>query len=241
MPRSHESRNAPIGGQRNGRIQKTKPLLVAIVGGSGAGKSWLAEKLQSAFGPKATRISLDNFYRDRSTLSLAQRERINFDNPRAIDWPCFEAALKECLAGRDLTLPRYDFKSHCRCREKTQLASAMLVIVEGLWLLHRPSLRRLFDLRIFIECSTHLRLKRRMNRDAARRGRTKRSVRRQFRDAVEPMHARFVAPQKKWADAVLHVPFGNDAVRGLVERLEELRKHSMLDRPNMGPTPLRAD
>ena len=210
--------------QRNGGIKKKKPLLVAIVGGSGAGKSWLAEKLQSAFGREATRISLDNFYRDRSTLSLAQRERINFDNPRAIDWPCFEDALRECLAGRRIVVPQYDFTNHCRCRQRTQLASTELVIVEGLWLLRRPSLRRLFALRIFIDCPTRLRLERRLNRDAALRGRTTHSVRRQFRQMVEPMHARFVAPQKRWADAILHAPFGSEDVRRLVERMRNLNR-----------------
>ena len=205
------------------KSRKTRPVLVAIVGGSGAGKSWLAEKLQSAFGGKATRISLDSFYLDRSRLSLAQRQRINFDHPRAIDWPCFENALKACLAGSRIVVPEYDFASHCRSQRRVPIDSKELVIVEGLWLLRRPSLRRLFALRIFIECSTHLRLERRLGRDAALRGRTTGSVRRQFRDTVAPMHARFVAPQKRWADAILRAPFGGKEVRGLAERLRGLK------------------
>src|SRR5439155_9499390 len=126
---------------------KRSPFLVAIVGGSGSGKTWLAEKLQAALAGKAARLSLDDFYRDRSHVAPARRAKINFDNPGAIDWAGFERVLRECAAGKAASLPCYDFKTHCRLRTSKRLPPRPVILVDGLWLLRRPSLRRLFGLR----------------------------------------------------------------------------------------------
>ena len=72
-----------------------QPKLVAIVGGSGAGKTWLADRLQQSFGKRAARLSLDDFYHDFSNLPHSRRTRVNFDHPRAIDWPRVETALRD--------------------------------------------------------------------------------------------------------------------------------------------------
>jgi uridine kinase len=199
--------------------------MVAIVGGSGAGKTWLAEKLQRTFGTMGTRISLDDFYRDRSGLSAARRAKINFDNPVAIDWASLETALNHLQNNQSTPLPCYDFKTHCRLTRKKILQPKPIVLVDGLWLLRRPRLRGLFDLKIFVECPSQTRLQRRLIRDLVLRGRTAASVREQFRDTVEPMHAKFVAPQKRWADIVLPADFGEHEVRCLTEAIKIATDH----------------
>jgi len=195
--------------------------LIAIVGGSGAGKTWLADRLQQALGPEACRLSLDNFYRDRSHLPLARREQINFDHPRAIDWPCLERVLKDCRVGRATHLPHYDFTSHTRLRTDPSWRPKPLIIADGLWLLRRPAVRRLFDLRIFLDCPAELRLRRRLTRDARERGRSRASVRRQFQATVTPMHERYVAPQAGRADLVLKQPLQEAEVRQLADGLRK--------------------
>ena len=198
-----------------------EPLLVAIVGGSGAGKSWLAKKLKAALNPDAAHISLDDFYRDCSRIRPERRAKINFDHPRAIDWMTMEKVLTDLRAGRGARLPRYDFKTHCRVRDKNLVAHKSVVLVDGLWLLHRRSLRRVFGLKIFIDCPARTRRGRRMLRDLRSRGRTRASILDQLKNTVEPMHARFVAPQQKWADVVLRHNFGAAEVRRLVRELRE--------------------
>lgn len=198
------------------------PLLVAIVGGSGSGKTWLAEKLQAALGPVAARLSLDDFYCDQSHIPLAEREKINFDDPQAIDWRGLETVLRELLAGRSAQLPCYDFATHCRTREIRLLESKSVVLMDGLWLLQRAELRALFDLKIFIECPVQTRLRRRVERDLASRGRTQASVRAQFHATVEPMHQRFVTPQKRWADLVLPHNLEPGEILQIAERLRHL-------------------
>jgi uridine kinase len=199
-----------------------KPLLVGIVGGSGAGKSWLADQLAAALGAAAARLSLDDFYRDRSHLAPSRRTRVNFDHPRAIDWPCLERVLDDLEAGRRARAPRYDFATHCRLREWRELDPKPVLLMDGLWLLHRRSLRRRFALTLFLECESETRLRRRLDRDLASRGRTRESIIDQFRRVVEPMHRRFVAPQGKRAGLVLGESVGAREVLELRNRILKL-------------------
>jgi uridine kinase len=197
-------------------VKKPKqPLFVAIVGGSGSGKTWLADKLKAALGPKAGRLSLDDFYRDRSRLSPAQRARINFDNPAAIDWPAFERALDSCLHWKETQVPRYDFRTHCQLPRSVALKPKPIMLVDGLWLLRSARIRRFFGFRIFLDSPVQLRLRRRLARDVTGRGRSRKSVKEQFQRTVEPMHRKYVAPQVRWADVVLHADWDTQDVRRL--------------------------
>jgi uridine kinase len=180
----------------------SRRLLVGIAGGSGAGKSWLAQRLFNFYAPRAGRISLDSFYLDRSHLPLKRRDLVNFDHPRAIDWPLFEKVLREVKDGAQLIVPAYDFKTHCRMSGGEQWIPKNIVLVDGLWLLWRKAVRELFDITIFLDCAEELRLARRVARDVTERGRSEVSVRRQFKESVAPMHEKFVVPQKRLADLV---------------------------------------
>ena len=200
---------------------RSAAVLVAVVGGSGSGKTWLAERLEKALAPHAIRISLDDFYRDRGRLSPARRATLNFDHPRSIDWAGFEGALQALASRRGAEIPDYDFSTHCR-RPKTRVVRpSPIVIVDGLWLLRRPSVRKLFAFSIFLEAPARVRLARRLARDEVSRGRTEASIRRQFRETVEPMHRRFVESQAQQADIVLEsCPLSSvNRLAGFIRRL----------------------
>jgi uridine kinase len=197
---------------------KQAGVYVAIVGGSGAGKSWLAERLQRCFGKHCARICLDSFYHDRSHLPVRSRERINYDHPRAIDWARVTQFLLDAREGRTTFVPQYDFKTHTRVAPELW-EPRPVVIFEGLWLLTRATVRRQFDLSIFLDAAGWLRLRWRIERDVAERGRSAESVRRQFISQVGPMHVRHVAPQRRWADMVLKQKIGKpeiDQVAGAI-------------------------
>jgi len=195
---------------------------VAIAGGSGSGKSWLADKLERALAPGVVRLCLDDFYLDRSHLPPARRARLNFDHPRAIDWQGLEGALKALLAGRLATVPAYDFKTHTRLPFVKRVHPQRLILLEGLWPLKRRAIRRLADLSVFLHCPARLRLQRRIQRDRSARGRTRASVEQQFRHSVEPMHVRFVIPQLHQADLVFQSTCGPRQVRQVLARIVEL-------------------
>ncbi len=204
---------------------KEKPLLVAIVGGSGSGKTWLSERLATVLGDLAARLCLDDFYSDRSHVPAEECANINFDDPAAIDWIRLHGVFSKLLEGEAADLPCYDFTTHCRKEETCRIEPRRVILIEGLWLLHHKELRRLFDVKIFIECPSQTRLRRRIDRDVVSRGRTRSSVEKQFQETVEPMHRQFVAPQKRWADVVLPHDFTEHEVSELARRLR-----SILDR-----------
>ncbi len=218
--KTESRRHKPAG---RAAARRPAPCLVAITGGSGSGKTWLAERLQAALGSKAVRLSLDSFYRDRSHLSPARRARLNFDHPAAVNWKEVESALRNLVSGRATRIPEYDFQRHCRTGRARLLRPRPIIIIDGLWILRRRSLRRLLGLSIFLDCPTRLRLRRRLQRDQQGRGRTEASVREQFRSTVEPMHRRYVVPQRRSADLVLGQPWGSQQLRQILARVAMIR------------------
>ena len=116
-------------------------------------------------------------------------------------------------------MPCYDFKTHCRLPNQKVLQPKPVILMDGLWLMRRPSLRRLFALRIFLKCPIRTRLQRRLARDVRSRGRTAVAVKHQFWKTVEPMHREFVEPQQWWADLVLAPGWGEEEVGEIAERL----------------------
>ena len=200
-------------------MKRPPVTLVAIAGGSGSGKTWLARRLQRALGAKAVLVSLDNFYRDLSHLRPEHRRNTNFDHPAAIDWPGVKAFLATLQRGDPAILPRYDFTTHTRLPKPRRWQRRRIVLLEGLWPLRSAGLRRLLDFGIYVACPEALRLERRLQRDQQERGRSRASVLRQFRQQVAPMHRRFVEPQARHADVVLQEPPTTATVRALAARI----------------------
>jgi uridine kinase len=197
------------------------PQIVGIAGGSCAGKSWLAERIIESLGQRAVRVSLDNFYLDRSSLSAGRRARLNFDHPRAIDWPRFEETLCRCASHRSFSVPCYDFSTHARQAGESVFAPVPVVIAEGLWLFRRASIRRLLTLKIFIRSTEEICVSRRLQRDTRERGRNLEQVRAQLGRYTLPMSRRYVAPQEKWADLILEAPIRAEDVSLVLKRIAE--------------------
>jgi len=182
---------------------------LAVVGGSGSGKSWLAAEIRELLGDDAGHLSLDDFYRDLGHLPEEDREGVNFDDPAAIDWDSLRAVL-ECLErGEPARIPSYDFATHTRRPDSRTFGNTRLIMIEGLWLLHHGWLREKFALSVFVDCPEEERLRRRIERDVMARGRTEESVRQQFANHVQPMHAKFVEPQREWASRRVHSPMSD--------------------------------
>jgi len=179
---------------------------IAITGGSGSGKSWLARELEGRLGNVAGRLALDDFYHDLSSRTPADREQVNFDDPDAIEWPLFEQVLDGIRRGQDVELPSYDYVSHTRRPTLRSWRACPLVLLDGLWLWSDPRMRRNYSVSVYLECPPAVRLARRLDRDHLERGRSAAAARLQFEQQVIPMHERFVAPQLGLADLVLTSP-----------------------------------
>lgn len=177
--------------------------LIAITGGSGAGKTTIAHALARHLGDDATVIAEDDYYRCASTFPDFDPATHNFDEPTAKEHQLLHDHLRAAHAGASFNKPIYDLASHRRLQKTERIAPAQILIVEGIHLLHPRDLRSLFDLKVYIEAEESLRLARRMIRDIETRGRTPRSVMDQFFATVRPMHETYVAPQRAYADLIL--------------------------------------
>ena len=193
-----------------------KIFLVGLAGGSGAGKSRLLRKLALAVANEwqgaaaLATLSLDDYYKDRSHMLPAERERINYDHPEALDFGLLKEHLRLLKTGQVIAKPVYAFASHTRAaetqlfpQEPAALVSTLYIMVEGILSLYDPELRALLDSSLYLDVAEELRLTRRLSRDQRERGRDRESVLRQYQDTVLPMHKAFVEGTREHAVHVL--------------------------------------
>ena len=180
-----------------------KPLVIGICGGSGSGKTTVAERLMEAFPDKSCLLSMDFYYRRHDELTYEERCTINYDHPDSLEIPLMIEHLKALKRGETVTVPQYDFTVHNRSSDVMVMESRPLIIVEGILLFTDDSLSDLMDIRVFVDTDADVRVLRRAKRDMAERGRSMESVMSQYLATVKPMHEKFVEPCKKRAHIIV--------------------------------------
>jgi len=180
-------------------------LIIGIAGGTGSGKTTVARSVIERLGSdKITFISQDNYYKDHSHLSMAERESINYDHPLAFDNELLITHLSCVKSGQTAHAPVYDFTVHARSvTETVELKPNNIFILEGLHLLSDENLRNMIDIKVFVDTDPDVRILRRVLRDIEERGRTIRSIHNQYLNTVKPMHEAFIEPSKKYADLII--------------------------------------
>jgi uridine kinase len=200
-------------------LRSSRPYLVGIAGSSCSGKSFLARNLKDKFEDKgALVISCDSYYRDLSTLSPAERATRNFDDPDAIEWELLVRHLEMLSDGKEVLLPVYDFSSHTRADLEIRVSPGGLIIIEGLFVLYWMEIRRLLNVKIFVNLSESHSLSRRLERDVRDRGRTHESVITQYDRTVRPMMNKYVLPTRAFADILVN---GADPVENSTAKIME--------------------
>ena len=190
------------------------PVLIGIAGGTGSGKTTVAKRIVAGLPPEhATLVQHDWYYRDHPRLSLADRAKLNFDEPDALENTLLAQHLGELKSGSAVDCPQYDFATHTRRPETRRVEPRAVVIVEGILIFAVPAIRELLDLRLFVDTDDDIRLLRRLERDVLERGRDLGSVSAQYQRTVRPMHRRHVAPSKEHAHLV--IPEGGDNAQAL--------------------------
>ena len=194
------------------------PIIIAVAGGTGSGKSYLTKKLVNTYPKnKILRIEQDSYYKDISKMDYNTRCKENFDHPDALDIDLIEYQLKKLICGDTIYVPNYDFVRHLRKNIKTKTKLRPIIIFEGILMLHFKRLHKFFTVKIFIETPEHIRLKRRLHRDIKFRGRTKNSIEKQYYTFVKPMHDKFVQPSKCYADIVIK---GTDSIKNSIKHIK---------------------
>jgi uridine kinase len=179
-------------------------VVIGVAGGTGSGKTTVArEILRRAGTEQISLIEHDAYYKDLSVLPPAQRAMQNFDHPDALDNALLIAHLQELKAGRPIQIPVYDFTTHTRTNENRRIEPRRVILMEGILIFADEELRRLMDVKIYVDTDGDIRFIRRLQRDIAERGRTMESVIRQYLATVRPMHQEFVEPSKRYADVII--------------------------------------
>ncbi|MCU0235637.1 MAG: uridine kinase [Acidobacteria bacterium] len=190
---------------------KRKPLIIGVAGGTASGKTTIANAIMESINhPQMVMIQHDAYYKDASHLPLAERARINFDHPDALETDLMVRHLQELIAGRPIEMPVYDFSTHARLERGIVKKPAKVIIIEGILIFCEPALRALMDVKIYVDTANDLRFIRRLKRDIQERQRSMESVIGQYLGTVRPMHEAFVEPSRKYADII--IPEGHNPV-----------------------------
>ena len=178
-------------------------IVIGIAGGTGSGKTTITRQLVRHFGQNVSVIYHDNYYKAHHDLSYEERSKLNYDHPDAYDTDLMVHDLKELKMGRSVECPVYDFTIHDRSSSTLTIRPSRVIIVEGILIFASEELRKLMDIRIFVDTDADVRILRRIRRDVRERGRSLESVINQYLDTVKPMHEAFVEPSKRYADIII--------------------------------------
>ena len=205
-------------------LNHATPLVIGIAGGSGSGKTTVANLIVERVGAEYIAfLPHDAYYKDLSDLPPSQRATVNFDHPNSLDSDLLYKHIIELKNLRPIDLPVYDFKTHSRTSLSVHIEPHPLILVEGILIFVEANIRQLFDVKIYVDTDADIRFIRRLQRDILERGRTTESVIQQYLNTVRPMHLEFVEPSKRYADII--IPEGGlntVAVDMVVARLESL-------------------
>ena len=207
-------------------VRRTTPLVIGIAGGSGSGKTTVAQEILQRVGPdRIAFLQHDSYYKDLSGLPPTQRAEVNFDHPNSLETELLTEHIATLRDGRPVEVPIYDFSTHSRTTQTFTVQPRRVILVEGILIFTEAALREMFDVKIFVDTDSDLRLIRRLERDIAERGRTAQSVIKQYQTTVRPMHLEFVEPSKRYADVIIpEGGFNTAALDMVVARVDALLK-----------------
>lgn len=154
---------------------KGTPILLAIAGGTAAGKTEIVERLRDAFessGKPTTSIELDNFFTDRE-----YREARGIDSlgREAYHFELFQNALEDILRGKRIVIPRYDTVYATSSHDLNgklkpgatpiEIEPADIIFIEGNFPFLFPEIARLIGIKVVYLTDDAVRLKRKWKRD----------------------------------------------------------------------------
>lgn len=184
--------------------EQSRPVTIAVAGGTGSGKTTIAQAILKRVGnEKIAYLPHDAYYKDLQDIPLAEHELLNFDHPNALDTHLMLAHILKLQAGEAVEIPVYDYIKYRRTDQVTTIQPQPIIMVEGILVLAEPLLRPLYDVKIYVDADPDIRFIRRLRRDIVERGRTVESVVQQYMATVRPMHLDFVEPSKRYANVII--------------------------------------
>ena len=203
-------------------------LIIGIAGGSGSGKTTVVKAITDKLHDKVTVIPQDSYYKDLSHATEEEKRVHNFDHPDSIDFDLLRHQLKELREGKIVEQPIYSYITCGRSQTETVTVKPTdIIIVEGILIFTDPKLRKLMDIKIFVDADDDDRLMRVMSRDIVERGKTVEWVIERYSKTVKPMYLQFIEPSKRYADVIVpqggHNQVAIDMISARIEK--DLSKH----------------
>ncbi len=199
-------------------------ILIGIAGGTGSGKTTLADKLVDSFGnDEVSILRHDNYYKRHDDMCYEERSKLNYDHPDAFDTELLCEHIRALKEGKSIQMPVYDYSVHNRSNQTIEVHPSPVVVLEGILLFAEKSLCDLMDIKVFVDTDADVRILRRIVRDVKTRGRSLDSVIEQYLTTVKPMHEQFVEPSKRRADII--IPEGGENVVALEMLIQRVREH----------------
>ena len=197
-------------------------LIIGIAGGSGSGKTTVVKAITEQLKENVVVIPQDSYYKDLGHLSEEEKRVHNFDHPDSIDFELLRSQLKELREGRTVEQPIYSYITCGRSQETLTVMPADVIIVEGILIFTDPKLRKLMDIKIFVDADDDDRLMRVMSRDIVERGKTVEWVIERYSNTVKPMYLQFIEPSKRYADLIIpqggHNKVAIDIISATIEK-----------------------
>jgi uridine kinase len=179
-------------------------FIIGIAGGTGSGKTTVVRKIMDRLPQgEVGIISQDSYYKDSSHVPVEERQNINFDEPAAFDWELLLNHLKQLKAGKSIEMPTYDYLTCSRQKETVHMDPHDVVLIEGILVFSDARLRKMMDIKVFVDADADDRLIRVISRDCIERGRTPQMVIDRYEKVLKPMHQLHIEPAKKCADIIV--------------------------------------
>jgi uridine kinase len=206
-------------------------LIVGIAGGTGSGKTTVVNKLMNVFpNGEVIVIPQDAYYKDSGQIPLEERQKINFDHPDSLEFSLLIDHLNQLKKGKSVEMPIYSYLTCLRSKETITVNPARVVLVEGILILADPGLRKILDIKVFVDADADDRLGRVITRDIVERGRSVLKVLKRYHDTVKPSHLQFIEPSKRYADII--IPGGGENQVGIEVLITIIEKQLSKSRKN---------
>jgi uridine kinase len=192
--------------------------VIGIAGPSGSGKTTIAALVAERLPGGAVVFPLDSYYLDQRGVS---DEAINVDVPEAFDRALIFDQVRALLSGVPIQQPIYNYATHSRAPVRRNVRPLPNVIIEGIYALFWPELRKLLTTSVFLSLDHPLCLERRIERDARERGRTRTTIVYQYERNVRPMYDLHIHPTRQHATLVLDARAAPDQLAARILRMLE--------------------
>ena len=198
-------------------------LIIGIAGGSGSGKTTVVRAISEHLKEKVVVIPQDSYYKDMSHATEEEKRVHNFDHPDSVDFDLLHKQLKELKDGKTVEQPIYSYLTCGRSKDQTlTVRPADIIIVEGILIFTDPKLRKLMDIKIFVDADDDDRVMRVISRDIAERGKTVEWVIERYTNTVKPMYHQCIEPSKRYADSIVpqggHNQVAIDMISATIEK-----------------------